>query len=86
MADNVIRHGKAFSQSRIKELRVLVMDGFSTGEIARRMGMSSRAAARAIHNHAREIMRIRKENQCTLSCRGCTLPCELRNRKFLAGM
>ena len=79
MAANAIRRGKAFSQSRINELRVLVLDGFSTSEIAHRMSMSSRAAARAIHNHARDIRRARRENGCTLSCRGCTLPCVLKD-------
>jgi len=77
VADNVIRRGKAFSQSRIRELRELVMDGFSNNEIMRAMGMTATATAKAIHNHARDIRRARRENGCTLSCRGCTLPCEL---------
>lgn len=78
MADKVIRRGKAFSQSRIRELRELVMDGFSNNEIMRAMSMTATATAKAIHNHARDIRRARRENGCTLSCRGCMLPCELK--------
>lgn len=78
MADNVIRRGKAFSQSRIRKLRELVMDGLSNNEIASQMGMSVTAAAKAIHNHARDIRRARRENGCVLSCRGCMLPCEVK--------
>jgi len=69
MAANAIRRGKAFSQSRIRELRELVMDGFSNNEIMRAMGMTATATAKAIHNHARDIRRARRENGCTLSCR-----------------
>lgn len=75
---NIARRGKSLTAAQIRELRGLVMDGLPSKQIAETLGRTAKSIDSIIHNHARDIRRTRRANECSIRCRDCSLPCELR--------